>query len=136
MNGRIILLDLIFISQSAYYTMYYIISQNSNLYIISPPLYIIFQLVYIIFQTISMVFWMKCWTFNIRWDDVFCYLSLGGLIPTTTKAKRHVKLGYKLINTSHFLFTEEPIILTTQSHQVFYLEDPKNGTNFKVVQVV
>ncbi|KAA0039274.1 acidic leucine-rich nuclear phosphoprotein 32 family member A-like [Cucumis melo var. makuwa] len=37
---------------------------------------------------------------------------------------------------SHFLFTEEPVILATQAHQVFYLDDPKNGRNWKVVQVV
>ncbi|TYK31697.1 CACTA en-spm transposon protein [Cucumis melo var. makuwa] len=26
--------------------------------------------------TISMVFWMKYWTFNIRWEDVFGYVSV------------------------------------------------------------
>ena len=28
------------------------------------------------------------------------------------------------------------MILATQAHHVFYLEDPKNGINWKVVQVV
>ena len=28
------------------------------------------------------------------------------------------------------------MILATQAYQVFYLEDPKNGTNWKIVQVV
>ena len=36
----------------------------------------------------------------------------------------------------HFWFVEELVILATQGHQVFYLEDPKNGTNWKFFQVV
>ncbi|KAA0035765.1 uncharacterized protein E6C27_scaffold403G00400 [Cucumis melo var. makuwa] len=44
-----------------------------------------------------------------------------------------MELGYESINTSHFLFTEEPVILAMHVHQVFYLEDSKNGTNWKVV---
>ena len=28
------------------------------------------------------------------------------------------------------------MILVTQIHQVFYLEDPKNGTNWKIIQLV
>ena len=46
------------------------------------------------------------------------------------------ELGYKSINTSHFWFVEKSVILTTQAHQVFYLEDLKNGINWKIVQVV
>ncbi|KAA0057468.1 acidic leucine-rich nuclear phosphoprotein 32 family member A-like [Cucumis melo var. makuwa] len=32
--------------------------------------------------------------------------------------------------------TDEPVILATQAHQVFYVDDPKNGINWKVVQVI
>ncbi|TYK22461.1 nucleosome assembly protein 1 [Cucumis melo var. makuwa] len=39
-------------------------------------------------------------------------------------------------NTSHFLDVEELVILATQAHQVFYVDDPKNGNNCKVVQVM
>ncbi|TYJ96939.1 CACTA en-spm transposon protein [Cucumis melo var. makuwa] len=35
-----------------------------------------------------------------------------------------------------FWFAEEHVILATQAHQVFYLDDPKNGSNRKVIQVV
>ncbi|KAA0051844.1 uncharacterized protein E5676_scaffold609G00470 [Cucumis melo var. makuwa] len=38
----------------------------------------------------------------------------------------HVELVYKSINKLHFWFTEEPVILANQAHQVFYLEDPQN----------
>ncbi|KAA0062763.1 gamma-aminobutyrate transaminase POP2 [Cucumis melo var. makuwa] len=31
---------------------------------------------------------------------------------------------------------EEPVILATQAHQVFYVDNPKNGSNWKVLQVV
>ncbi|KAA0066712.1 CACTA en-spm transposon protein [Cucumis melo var. makuwa] len=31
---------------------------------------------------------------------------------------------------------KEPVIFTTQAHQVFNVHDPKNGSNWKVVQVV
>lgn len=37
---------------------------------------------------------------------------------------------------SRFLFPEEPIILALQAHQVFYIDDSKNGANLKVVQVI
>ncbi|TYK27288.1 GDSL esterase/lipase [Cucumis melo var. makuwa] len=30
-------------------------------------------------------------------------------------------------NTSCFLYVEGPVILATQAHQVFYVDDPKNG---------
>ncbi|KAA0036578.1 CACTA en-spm transposon protein [Cucumis melo var. makuwa] len=35
-----------------------------------------------------------------------------------------------------FSFAEELVILATQAQQVFYLDDPKNGSNWKVIQVV
>ncbi|KAA0053293.1 CACTA en-spm transposon protein [Cucumis melo var. makuwa] len=44
--------------------------------------------------------------------------------------------GYKSLNTSRFWYMEEPVILATQAHQVFYVDDPKNGSNWKVVQVI
>ena len=47
-----------------------------------------------------------------------------------------MELRYKAINMSHFLFAEEPVILVTQAQQVFYLDDPKNGSNWKVMQVI
>ena len=47
-----------------------------------------------------------------------------------------MELGYKAINMLHFSFAEELVILATQAQQVFYLDDPKNGSNWKVVQVV
>ena len=34
------------------------------------------------------------------------------------------------------MVVEEPVIVATQVHQVFYLKDPKNGINCKIVQVV
>ncbi|TYK11884.1 uncharacterized protein E5676_scaffold177G00390 [Cucumis melo var. makuwa] len=44
--------------------------------------------------------------------------------------------GYKSLNTSRFWYMEESVILATQAHQVFYVDDPKNGSNWKVVQVI
>ena len=35
---------------------------------------------------------------------------------------------------SDFLFVKEPVILATPAHQV-HLKDPKNGTNWKFIQV-
>ncbi|KAA0066615.1 uncharacterized protein E6C27_scaffold979G00300 [Cucumis melo var. makuwa] len=58
-----------------------------------------------------------------------------GLIQARTKKHRTtVKLGYKSLNTSWF--PEESVILTIQAHQVFYIDDLKNGVNWKVVQMV
>ena len=64
--------------------------------------------------------------FKYRWFDT----------NKNKKPRMHKELGYKSINTSHFLFAEVPVILATQAHQVFYLEDPKNSTNWKIVQVL
>ncbi|KAA0049610.1 CACTA en-spm transposon protein [Cucumis melo var. makuwa] len=38
--------------------------------------------------------------------------------------------------TSNIRLEEDPVILATQAHQVFYLDNLKNGSNWKVVQVV
>ncbi|KAA0039105.1 acidic leucine-rich nuclear phosphoprotein 32 family member A-like [Cucumis melo var. makuwa] len=66
------------------------------------------------------------WLFKCRWYDT-----------NVNKSQRtHVELGYKSLNTSRFWYAEEPVILATQEHQVFYLDDPKNGSNWKVVQIV
>ncbi|KAA0041610.1 CACTA en-spm transposon protein [Cucumis melo var. makuwa] len=37
---------------------------------------------------------------------------------------------------SRFWYSKEIIILATQAHQVFYVDNPKNGNNWKVVQVI
>ncbi|KAA0065870.1 nucleosome assembly protein 1 [Cucumis melo var. makuwa] len=50
--------------------------------------------------------------------------------------RTHVELGYKLINTSRFLFSEKPVILAIQALQVFYIDNPKDSANWIVVQVV
>ncbi|KAA0055904.1 hypothetical protein E6C27_scaffold319G00140 [Cucumis melo var. makuwa] len=61
------------------------------------------------------------WLLKCRWFDTY-----------NNKSYRiHMELHYKSINTSHFLFAEESIILEIQAHHVFYLDDPKNGTNWK-----
>ena len=85
---------------------------------------------------IFMVFWTKCCTFNIHLDDVLGYSSVDGLTDKNKNHRTHEELGYKSINTSRFWFAEEPVILATQAHQVFYLEDPKNGINWKIVQAM
>ncbi|TYK06669.1 gag/pol protein [Cucumis melo var. makuwa] len=79
-------------------------------------------------QVLSIQYPMGChvWLFKCRWFN-------------TNKNKNHrthVELGYKSINTSHFWFPEESVILATQVHQVFYIDNPKNGRNWKVIQVV
>ena len=81
--------------------------------------------------TISMVFVQysmgrSVYLFKCRWYDTYVNKS----------QRTHVELGYKVINTFHFWFTEKLVILVTQVHQVFYLYDPKNGSNWKVDQVV
>ena len=71
-------------------------------------------------------FGRRAWLFMCRWFDT----------DKNKSHRTHEELGYKSINTSRFLFAEEPLILATQAHQVFYLEDPKNGINWKIFQVV
>ncbi|KAA0066295.1 uncharacterized protein E5676_scaffold602G001710 [Cucumis melo var. makuwa] len=64
--------------------------------------------------------------FKCRWYDT-----------DLNKSQRiHVEVGYKSLNTSRFWYAEEPVILATQGHQVFYVDDPKNCSNWKVVQVI
>ncbi|KAA0056490.1 acidic leucine-rich nuclear phosphoprotein 32 family member A-like [Cucumis melo var. makuwa] len=66
------------------------------------------------------------WLFKCRWYDT-----------NVNKSQRTlVELGCKSINTSHFLFAKELVILAMEAQQVFYLDDPKNGSNWKVVNVV
>ncbi|KAA0032180.1 acidic leucine-rich nuclear phosphoprotein 32 family member A-like [Cucumis melo var. makuwa] len=65
------------------------------------------------------------WLFNCRLQDT----------DSNKSQKTHVELWYKAINTFHFWFAEESIILATHAYQVLYLDDPNNGTNWKVVQV-
>ncbi|KAA0053278.1 hypothetical protein E6C27_scaffold102G00790 [Cucumis melo var. makuwa] len=49
--------------------------------------------------------------------------------------RTHVELGYKLINTSPFLFAEEPVIFALR-HIKCFTSRTKNGTIWKLVQVV
>ncbi|KAA0046653.1 acidic leucine-rich nuclear phosphoprotein 32 family member A-like [Cucumis melo var. makuwa] len=67
------------------------------------------------------------WLFKCRWYDT-----------DVNKSQRttHIEVGYKSLNTSRFWYAEEPVILATQADQVFYVDDPKNGSNWKVVQVI
>uniref|UniRef100_A0A9I9E4Z1 DUF4216 domain-containing protein n=1 Tax=Cucumis melo TaxID=3656 RepID=A0A9I9E4Z1_CUCME len=67
------------------------------------------------------------WLFKCRWYDT-----------DVNKSQRttHIEVGYKSLNTSRFWYAEEPVILATQAHQVFYVDDLKNGINWKVVQVI
>ncbi|KAA0036909.1 late secretory pathway protein AVL9-like [Cucumis melo var. makuwa] len=66
------------------------------------------------------------WLFKCRWNDT-----------VVNKSRRtYVELAYKSLSTSRFWYAEEPVILATQAHQVFYVDDSKNGRNWKVVQVV
>ncbi|KAA0036797.1 acidic leucine-rich nuclear phosphoprotein 32 family member A-like [Cucumis melo var. makuwa] len=67
------------------------------------------------------------WLFKCWWYDT-----------DVNKSQRttHIEIGYKSLNPSRFWYAEEPVILATQAHQVFYVDDPKNGSNWKVVQVI
>lgn len=47
----------------------------------------------------------------------------------------HIDLGFISINTSHYWYVDDPFILANQAQQVFYLNDPKYGMNWKVVQI-
>ncbi|KAL4038146.1 hypothetical protein IC575_001753 [Cucumis melo] len=57
------------------------------------------------------------WLFKCWWYDT-----------DVNKSQRttHIEVGYKSLNTSRFWYAEEPVILATQAHQVFYVDDPKN----------
>ncbi|TYK04755.1 uncharacterized protein E5676_scaffold68G00570 [Cucumis melo var. makuwa] len=66
------------------------------------------------------------WLFKCRWYDT----------DVNKSQRTHIEVGYKYLNTSRFWYAEEPVILATQAHQVFYVDDPKNGSNWKVVQVI
>ena len=52
------------------------------------------------------------------------------------KNKFRCDLGFKIINTSRFWYTDDPYILATQAVQVFYINDPKLHSNWKIVQIV
>ncbi|KAA0040340.1 hypothetical protein E6C27_scaffold460G00450 [Cucumis melo var. makuwa] len=56
------------------------------------------------------------WLFKCRWYD----------IDVNKSQRTHVEVGYKSLNTSRFWYAEEPVILATRAHQVFYVDDPKN----------
>ncbi|KAA0050362.1 uncharacterized protein E6C27_scaffold88G00940 [Cucumis melo var. makuwa] len=69
---------------------------------------------------------INVWLFKCRWYDT----------DVNKSQRTHIEVGYKSLNTSRFWYAEEPVILATQAHQVFYVDDPKNGSNWKVVQVI
>jgi len=65
------------------------------------------------------------------------YLFKCNWFDTDVKKKRfRYDLGFKLINTSRFWYTDDPNILATQAVQVFYIDDPKLCSNWKIVQIV
>ncbi|TYK30898.1 CACTA en-spm transposon protein [Cucumis melo var. makuwa] len=66
------------------------------------------------------------WLFKYRWYDT----------DLNKSERTHVELGYKSVNTSHFLYAEESVIFVTQAHQGFYVDNFKNGSYWKVVEVV
>ncbi|KAA0032142.1 uncharacterized protein E5676_scaffold186G00260 [Cucumis melo var. makuwa] len=66
------------------------------------------------------------WLYKCRWYDT----------DVNKSQRTHVEVGYKSLNTSHFWYAEEHVIFATQAHQVFYVDDPKNGNNWKIVQVI
>jgi hypothetical protein len=53
-----------------------------------------------------------------------------------TRSTRGIKIdhGFTIVNTSHKWYESDPFILATQAAQVFYLNDPKLGDSWKVVQ--
>ena len=88
-------------------------SDNNNFYVVLEELFSV------AYPMGGCVWQLKC-----RWFD-------------TEKKKNHrthVELEHKSINTSYFLFSEELVILVIQAHQIFYINNPKNGANWKVVQ--
>ncbi|KAA0056494.1 CACTA en-spm transposon protein [Cucumis melo var. makuwa] len=56
------------------------------------------------------------WLFKCRWYDT----------DVNKSQRTHVEVGYKSLNTSRFWYAEESVVLATQAHQVFYIDDPKN----------
>ncbi|KAA0063200.1 uncharacterized protein E5676_scaffold2774G00080 [Cucumis melo var. makuwa] len=66
------------------------------------------------------------WLFKCQWYNT----------DVSKSQRTHIEVGYKSLNTSRFWYVEELVILATQAHQVFYVDDPKNGSNWKVVQVI
>lgn len=63
--------------------------------------------------------------FKCRWFDT-----------DIKKNRQRVDLGFTSINTSQYWYVDEPFILANQVKQAFYLDDPKFGNSWKVVQVV
>ncbi|KAL0559314.1 hypothetical protein IC582_003922 [Cucumis melo] len=72
------------------------------------------------------VFRRRVWAFKCRWFDT----------DNKKSNRTRVELGCKSINTSHFWFVDELFILADEAQQVFYLDDPKYGTSWKVIQMV
>ncbi|KAA0056379.1 hypothetical protein E6C27_scaffold186G001230 [Cucumis melo var. makuwa] len=73
-------------------------------------------------------------------DDLYS-IALGPINEVRTysdvkKNKLRCDLGFKIINTSRFWYTDDPYILATQAVQVFYIDDPKLSSNWKIVQII
>ncbi|KAA0040145.1 transposon protein, putative, CACTA, En/Spm sub-class [Cucumis melo var. makuwa] len=65
-----------------------------------------------------------------------CLFKCNWFDTDVKKNKFHCDLGFKIINTSHFWYTDDPYILATQAVQVFYIDDPKLRSIWKIVQIV
>ncbi|XP_050941518.1 uncharacterized protein LOC127149700 [Cucumis melo] len=65
-----------------------------------------------------------------------CLFKCNWFDTDVKKNKFRCDLGFKIINTSRFWYTDDPYILATQAVQVFYIDDPKLRSNWKIVQIV
>ena len=79
------------------------------------------EVLYVQYSMGRNVWLFKCW-----WYDT----------DVNKSQRTNVELAYKSLNTSHFWFTKKPVVLATQPQQIFYLDGPKNGSNWKVVKIV
>ena len=74
---------------------------------------------------LDYLFGHKVILFKCKWFD------------TNHKNKKiHQDPHFTVINISSTWYENDPFVLVTQAHQVFYLDDYKNGQNWKVVQKV
>ncbi|KAA0062811.1 transposon protein, putative, CACTA, En/Spm sub-class [Cucumis melo var. makuwa] len=65
-----------------------------------------------------------------------CLFKCNWFDTNVKKNKFRCDLEFKIINTSRFWYTDDPYILTTQAVQVFYIDDLKLRSNWKIVQTV
>ena len=64
------------------------------------------------------------------------FSSASDLTQITKGKKIQQDPHFTIINISSTWYENDPFVLATQAHQVFYLDDYKNGQNWKVVQKV